>query len=818
MLKFFAPCPKGLEGLLFNELTSLNLKNVKETVAGVYFDGEFADGMRACLWSRFASRILLNLQSFYCNDDTDLYMGAAGVAWENYFSSNETIAVEFSGTNESIRNTQYGALKVKDAVCDRLLKSDGKRPDVDRHQPDVRIFTHLERKGQAFIGIDISGLALVKREYHRNTGIAPLKENLAAAMVVRSGYAGQNFLDPMCGSGTLLLEAAAIATDTAPGLRRSHFGFFKLKIFDKDKWQALLAEATLRSNRGLKAAKEKGTKIVGFDADSNIVDIASSNAYKAGFSEIIETKSCPLSALYNPFDNNLPVTVVTNPPYGERMGNFNELIALYGDLGQKLKENFKGSTAAVISSSNDLLSCIRLHPDKVYKLYNGALQCQLRVFTINLSNEEPEKEVAEINRSAEPAADFANRLTKNIKFIKKWAQNEETNAYRVYDADLPDYQAAIDCYGDNYVVQEYAAPSTVSAQIARRRVLDMISAVIRVTGVPGDHVILKSRERQKGSQQYEKSEVKTNNFFEVYEKDARFKVNLEDYLDTGLFLDARPIRALIRKEAKDKSFLNLFAYTASASVMAALGGAVRTVTVDMSRTYLDWGMDNFKLNNISLKGHDFIQADCLAWLSSDHNESFDLIYIDPPTFSNSKRMSKTFDVQRDHLMLLANLTRHLKDGGNVIFCTNRRNFKLDENIKDYGFTVKDITKFTIPRDFMRSKNSHSCFMLSFTKAECKGEVTPLVTVTNVPRWSKTLSDKENRFSYKKSRELKDEAAQDRRGSYQSGKFGNKERFSDFSSRDGKFNRERNGRKTPRFSKEKAQVRGRVWGPEGIKDL
>ena len=232
MLKFFAPCPKGLEGLLFNELTSLNLKNVKETVAGVYFDGEFADGMRACLWSRFASRILLNLQSFYCNDDTDLYMGAAGVAWENYFSSNETIAVEFSGTNESIRNTQYGALKVKDAVCDRLLKSDGKRPDVDRHQPDVRIFAHLERKGQAFIGIDISGLALLKREYHRNTGIAPLKENLAAAMVVRSGYAGQNFLDPMCGSGTLLLEAAAIATDTAPGLRRSHFGFFKLKIFE----------------------------------------------------------------------------------------------------------------------------------------------------------------------------------------------------------------------------------------------------------------------------------------------------------------------------------------------------------------------------------------------------------------------------------------------------------------------------------------------------------------------------------------------------------------------------------------------------------
>ena len=834
MLKFFAPCPKGLESLLLNELESLNVKEIKETVAGVHFSGDFADGMRVCLWSRFASRVLLSLQTFYCHDDTDLYMGANGVVWENYFTSNETIAVEFTGTNESIRNTQYGALKVKDAVCDRLLKSDGFRPDVDKHRPDVRIFAHLERKGEAIIGIDLSGIALLKREYHRNTGVAPLKENLAAAMVVRSGYKGDNFIDPMCGSGTLLLEAAAIATDTAPGLRRSHYGFFKLKDFKEEVWQSLLAEATIRSTRGIKNAKERGCKIIGFDADGNIVDIAKSNAYKAGFGDIIEVATCPINNLYNPFTNDLPVTLVTNPPYGERMGNFNELIALYSDLGQKIKLNFKGAKAAVISTSSDLLSCMRLHADKVYKLFNGALQCQLRVFNINEESEAQDEEKGEESvTSNEIAVDFANRLTKNLKFLQKWAQTEETNAYRIYDADLPEYQAAIDCYGDHFVVQEYAAPSSVAPQIARRRVLDMISAVIKVTGAPGDKVILKSREKQKGTSQYEKSEVTTNHFFEVYEKDSLFKVNLEDYLDTGLFLDARPIRALIKEMAAGKDFLNLFAYTASASVAAALGGASRTVTVDMSRTYLDWGIDNFKLNKLDLAHNQFIQADCLAWLSTDHNDLFDLIYIDPPTFSNSKRMSTTFDVQRDHLKMLANLTRHLKDGGQVIFCTNRRNFKLDEKVAEYGFSFKDITKRTIPRDFMRKQNCHTCFILTFNKANLQANVEPLVEVGATPRWSKTLNDRHSSFNYK-ARDNKEGRSFERRSEpkFEKGSFRDSERFS---GKDGKSfgkssfkdsQRSHSDRKfgdrkfgDRRFNDaKKSKVQGRVWGPDGVKDL
>ncbi|SPT67750.1 Ribosomal RNA large subunit methyltransferase L [Anaerobiospirillum thomasii] len=733
MLKFFASCPLGLEGLLFNEIVSLNIAKAKETTAGVSFEGTMEDGMRLCLYSHFASRILLTLSTFNCEDDTDLYLGANGIAWENYFTSDKTISVEFSGTNDKLRNTQYSALKIKDAICDRLVKAYGSRPDVDKHNSDVRIYAHLLKYGEATITLDLSGSPLHQREYHRGTGIAPLKENLAAAMVVRAGYDNFNFIDPMCGSGTLLLEAALYATDTAPGLKRSRFGFLHLKDFDENKWQEMLFEAKVRSNRGLKSALEKNICIHGFDADSNMVSIAQQNAKKAGFGDLIKVSACSVAKMYNPFDNDLHVTLVTNPPYGQRMGNFNELIALYSDLGLKIKQNFKGSRAAIISTSTDLLSCLRLSYDKSYKLYNGSLLCQLRVFEIDDS-----RDMAGSEGSAkdEIAVDFANRLVKNLKTLNKWAEGVNTDAYRVYDADLPDYQACIDKYGPYYVIQEYAAPSSVSANIARRRVLDMIAATIRVTGSDGEHVVLKERERQRGSSQYEKSQQQKHDFFSVHEGSINYRVNVHDYLDTGLFLDARPIREKIKALASGKDFLNLFAYTASASVAAAMGGALSTVSVDMSRTYLEWGMENFRQNNIDLASHDFVQADCLAYISNPTDKKYDLIYIDPPTFSNSKRMESTFEVQRDHVALLSNLTGHLKDGGSIIFCTNKRNFNIDgKKLALYGLEFEDISKATIPRDFMRRQQIHSCYILAFDESKKQLDPVPIVEQKAVPKWS-----------------------------------------------------------------------------------
>ncbi|MGN0902915.1 MAG: bifunctional 23S rRNA (guanine(2069)-N(7))-methyltransferase RlmK/23S rRNA (guanine(2445)-N(2))-methyltransferase RlmL, partial [Succinivibrio sp.] len=515
----------------------------------------------------------------------------------------------------------------------------------------------------------------------------------------------------------------------------------------------LVADAKSRFEKGLKQALEKGVSIIGFDMDPRIVEIANENAEKAGFQDIVRVFRSNVEELYNPFTNDLKVTIVTNPPYGKRMGNFNELIALYTKIGQGFKQHFKGARAAVISSSAELLSCMRLHALKIYKLFNGELACQLRVFDINETEELSVKE----EQNIKIASDFANRLKKNLAFMRKWAKNVNTNCYRVYDADVPEYSAAIDYYNGYYVIQAYKAPLKVNPRVAKRHELDMLSATVEVAGVEGDKVILKSREIKRGDSQYEKSEELKNEFMTVNENNMLFRVNLYDYLDTGLFLDARLIRERLFKEAKDKSFLNLFSYTCSATVAAVLGGAKSSLSVDMSKTYLNWGMENFKENHLSFENHEFLQADCLAWLSTDHGVKFDLIYIDPPTFSNSKRMSASFDVKRDHKAMLANLTRHLNDGGKVIFCTNYRGFSIDETVKEYGFEIEDISKATLPRDFARDEKIHSCFVLTFNEAAMEKKPEPMIEVKAAPKWQKNLSmkkDEVHKYASRTSNESK----------------------------------------------------------------
>lgn len=902
MLKFFATCPKGLEGLLFTELKDLHCELVKETVAGVAFSGDLTTAMRVCLHSRLASRVLLELVTFKCEDDSDLYLGAQGVGYEQYFSSEKTIAVSFSGTNASIRNTQYGALRVKDAICDRFVACGMERPNVQKHQPDIHVMAVL-KKGECTISLDLSGQAQFWRHYQRTTGVAPLKENLAAAIVLRSGFDGQqNFIDPMCGSGTLLLEAAAIATDLAPGLKRTNFGFFNLKFFEtpclkapatKDGaaastaddtgatsgetaglltgaqvWQQLMEEARERFAVGLGKVKASPFRFYGFDADPRVISYAQENSEHAGLSEIISFAESSLEDFANPCAEDTPVCVVTNPPYGERMGNFNELISLYTTLGLKLRTLFKQGKAAIISSSPELLSCLRLSQAKTYRLFNGALDCQLRVFALHAG--QYEGSAAELlageqgagaaaagqeGAAAAPkglAVDFANRLSKNIKRLSKWAEREQISAYRLYDADLPEYNAAIDRYNQYYVLQEYQAPATIKPHVAQRRLMDMIAATLEVTGASGDELIVKRRAKQKGEFHYEKRDDALAYFMEVYEGDIKFRVNLHDYLDTGLFLDARPIRRLLYKLCAGKSFLNLFAYTCTASVVAALGGAKSTCSVDMSRPYLDWGQENFKLNHIDLTAkaegskelkHRFMLADCLAYLSTDRGEKYDVIYIDPPTFSDSKRMERSFDVQRDHVALLSNLTRHLNDGGVVIFCNNKRGFTLDESVTEYGYSVENITKETFDPDFQRDTRMHSCFKLVFSREKMQKEPEAMVTNTVKPRWSKELGGKENRYSFEREgfaarggdrRDDRRERSDDRR-ERQGARFGERfgaerrERIGGRMSgrtgermggrageRMGGRASGRDGERRERVSDERKVVK--VWGPQGVKEL
>jgi 23S rRNA (guanine2445-N2)-methyltransferase / 23S rRNA (guanine2069-N7)-methyltransferase len=314
---------------------------------------------------------------------------------------------------------------------------------------------------------------------------------------------------------------------------------------------------------------------------------------------------------------------------------------------------------------------------------------------------------------------FANRLRKNFKTLAAWANKENTRCYRVYDADMPEYAFAIDMYGSAddpdlswIYVQEYAAPDSVDREAARMRRMEALSVLPEVFGVPRERVHVRTRKHQKGNEQYEKLDER-GEFCSVLESGHRFLVNFTDYLDTGLFLDHRITRRKLAQWSQGRRFLNLFAYTGVATVYAVAGGAIASTTVDMSRTYLDWAKRNLAVNRLASPEHGFVHADCLQWLeeaAAARQREYDLIFLDPPTFSRSKRMQDDFDVQRDHVRLIKMVARLLSPAGTLVFSNNYTRFKLDAAALA-EFRIEDISRATIPRDFERNPRIHQCFVM-----------------------------------------------------------------------------------------------------------
>ncbi|WP_202302589.1 bifunctional 23S rRNA (guanine(2069)-N(7))-methyltransferase RlmK/23S rRNA (guanine(2445)-N(2))-methyltransferase RlmL [Dryocola clanedunensis] len=700
MNSLFASTARGLEELLKTELEGLGAQGCQVVQGGVHYQGDDRLVYQSLMWSRLASRILLPLSECKVYSDLDLYLGVQVIDWPAIFGPNATFAVHFSGLNETIRNSQYGALKVKDAIVDSFTRKNLPRPDVDREQPDLRINVWLN-KDTASIALDLSGEGLHQRGYRDSTGAAPIKETLASAIVMRSGWVqGTPLLDPMCGSGTLLIEAAMIATDRAPGLHRKHWGFLGWAKHNVELWKEVTTEAQVRARKGL---GEYTSRFFGSDNDSRVIERARANTRRAGLADLISYEVKDVAKLTNPLPEGPVGTVVSNPPYGERLDSEPALIALHSLLGRNMKAHFGGWNLSLFSASPELLSCLQLRADRQFKAKNGPLDCVQKNY-----------QLAENTSGAVSgglAEDYANRLRKNIKKLDKWARQEGIECYRVYDADLPDYNVAVDRYGDWVVVQEYAPPKTVDANKARQRLFDVIAATLSVLSLPSNRLILKTRERQKGKSQYQKMDEK-GDFMEVGEYNARLWVNLTDYLDTGLFLDHRIARHMLGKMSKGKDFLNLFAYTGSATVHAGLGGAKTTTTVDMSRTYLEWAERNLRLNGLTGRDHRLIQADCLGWLA-ETDEQFDLIFIDPPTFSNSKRMEESFDVQRDHIDLMTDLKRLLRRGGTIMFSNNKRGFKMDfDGLAKLGLAAQEITQKTLSQDFARNRQIHNCWLVT----------------------------------------------------------------------------------------------------------
>ena len=699
MNSLFASTARGLEELLKTELEGLGAQECQIAQGGVHFQGDTQLLYKSLMWSRLASRIMMPLGECSVWSDLDLYLGVQAIDWTAIFTPDATFAVSFGGLNDSIRNSQYGALKVKDAIVDAFTRKNLPRPNVDRDNPDLRINVRLNKE-TAYISLDLSGEGLHLRGYRDRTGMAPIKENLAAAIVMRSGWVpGTPLLDPMCGSGTLLIEAAMWATDRAPGLHRGHWGFSGWAQHDDAVWKEVKADAQTRARAGLAAYE---SRFFGSDIDSRVVELARSNARRAGIGELITFEVKDVAQLTNPLPKGPYGTVISNPPYGERLESEPALIAMHSLLGRNMKNHFGGWNLSLFSASPELLSCLQLRAERQFKAKNGPLDCVQKNYHLTETTGEKPASLAE---------DYANRLRKNLKKYEKWAKQEGVECYRLYDADLPEYNVAVDRYADWVVVQEYAPPKTVDANKARQRLFDIIAATIAVLGIAPNKLVLKTRERQKGKNQYQKMNEK-GDFMQVSEYNARLWVNLTDYLDTGLFLDHRIARRMLGEMSKGKDFLNLFSYTGSASVHAGLGGARSTTTVDMSRTYLEWAERNLRLNGLTGRAHRLMQADVLAWLR-DTDEQFDVIFIDPPTFSNSKRMEDAFDVQRDHLRLMKDLKRLLRKGGTIMFSNNKRGFRMDhDGLAELGLKAQDITQKTQSQDFARNRQIHNCWLIT----------------------------------------------------------------------------------------------------------
>ncbi|WP_094752075.1 bifunctional 23S rRNA (guanine(2069)-N(7))-methyltransferase RlmK/23S rRNA (guanine(2445)-N(2))-methyltransferase RlmL [Psychromonas sp. CD1] len=744
MLSYFIPTAKGLAPLLEVELLEMGIENSKQINGGVSFDGSLEQGYKVCLWSRFGSKVLLKLSEFKVIDAMDLYLGASNIHWEEHFDVTNTFSIDFSGTNDEIRNTQFGALKIKDAIVDRFRTKCDARPNVEKRDADIRFNGRLW-KDKVSIYLDLSGSPLHIRGYRSIAGEAPLRETLAAGIIKRSGWKGEALLDPMCGSGTLIIEAAMMALNIAPGSMRPRFGFDKWKKHDAECWKTLKTSAQVYAK---KSVKDCDNKFYASDISAEMIKIAKQNAQRAGVGELIEFSVQDAKKVLPPEELETGM-LVSNPPYGERLGGFSDTITLYTELGYHFKDAFAGWNLSMFAMDTELLSCLGMRAAKSFKFFNGPLECVLKNYRISAKRVDKESDVitdtpattstGKINpwtmgkdadafdmgeeseservfkevKQIKPAIfseAFANRLSKNLKKLEKWAKRENIECYRMYDADLPEYNVAIDRYGEYIIIQEYRAPKEIELGKVRRRFLDVVSTVRYMLNLSDDKLVIKVRERQKGRKQYEKMDSKKQSLI-MHEGNAKLIVNLQDYLDTGLFLDHRPIRLRIAKMAQGKDFLNLFCYTATASVHAALGGAKSTTSIDMSNTYIAWGEKNFALNDIKGK-HDFIQQDCIKWLQHSH-EKYDLIFIDPPTFSNSKRMKDIFDVQDDHVSLLTSASACLNADGEIIFSNNKRNFKLDiDAIKALGFYVKDITKSTIPEDFKRNYKIHQCWILT----------------------------------------------------------------------------------------------------------
>ncbi len=752
LYRLLASVPRGFGDLLAIELQALGAKDIRERGNAVQFTGDLRVAYRACLESWLASRVYLEIARLEAGDAESFYAVLRAVDWSQHVDPDQTLACEFTGQHPAMNNSHFAVLRIKDAICDSLRDRYGRRPNIAASEPGVRIHVHAAG-AQLTVSIDLAGESLHRRGWRSDSGAAPLRENVAAGVLLRAAWpevwaAGGRLFDPLCGVGTFVIEAARMAKGEAANGQRDYFGFLGWRGHDRHLWQQLRTEAAERVV-SLAAQHPSRRLAIGRDRDRRRIAAAMEHARRAGVEDWVHFEVGELA------DSHLGGSglVCTNPPWGLRLEDQEGAREVHRQLGHVLRENFKDWQAVVLTGDPSLGLELGMRARRVHTVFNGAVECRLLRFDLSAATARDLRP----SQGAYPRIDtrlmstpgaqmFANRVRKNQKQLSSWRTRDNVSCYRLYDADMPEYAFAIDVYegvawdesGGEVsearaaepwlMVQEYAAPPQIPEETLRKRRHEALAGLVQATGVPAERIRLRTRRRQKRGEQYERSESAPT-LLAVKESGITLKISLGEYLDTGLFLDHRPVRARLGKLAAGKHVLNLFAYTGSASVHAAKGGAASTTSVDLSATYLDWAAANFKCNGLTARRwdpppygsmprpqHALIQANVLDWLgrAAAAGDRYDVVFCDPPTFSNSKRMQGILDVQRDHTALIEDCLKLLAPDGLLVFSTNAQRFALDEGIRRQ-YQVIDQSRSSIPPDFSRNTRIHQCFDIRRTE-------------------------------------------------------------------------------------------------------
>jgi len=724
--KLFVTGHKGFETLLFHEVRAL-LEGyeaaLEKRYGGVAIEAEIDTVYRLCLHSRLANRVFCEVLRARAEDEAQLYQAVSEVDWGTQFEVSRSIAVSATLSNSKLTHGHFVALRVKDAIVDQFRERCGDRPTVAKNQPDIQLHVNIHQN-QATLSLDLSGDSLHRRGYRLEHTGAPLKEHLAAALLIQAGWSGEftetrRLVDPMCGSGTFVIEAAMLAANVAPGLRRSYFGFSGWRPHQPERWQQFLQQAEAA------IVEQPAVEIFASDYDTNALQVAETNARRAGVAQLIRFSHQQVGDLELPPSSGATL-VICNPPYGQRLQAEQGLAELYEDLGAAV-QRLAPARLAIISANPDLLHRLRMQRLGRKDVRNGPIDCLFAQFATATADDVPVAGLPVAVVDDPLAVPLQNRLRKNAKHLQRWAQRNDISCYRVYDADLPEFAFSLDRYHSDvtaglewFHLQEYQAPATIDVDVAARRIELAQRVVSEVFALSPDRLFSKTRSRQRGAAQYQKQDNR-GEFFQVREGAAALLINLSDYLDSGLFLDHRVTRQRVFRQSRDKRVLNLFCYTATIGVQAALGGADSVMNVDMSASYLKWAHENHRINGLDdEQRYQLLRADIVELLQQPGRYSlqrdFDLIFLDPPSFSNSSKMQQTLDIQRDHAQLIGQAMALLKTDGLLLFSTNRRGFKLAPEVSA-GYAVSDITHATIGEDFKRNPKIHRCWEIRHAEGQ-----------------------------------------------------------------------------------------------------